>query len=183
MNVCKRLGKNHRLRCWPRGMPNPNQFIKPLISQKKFITQALNHTIAPCDEIHPVTQTRPRGCKAWVHSQTHNKVQWLAACGHVAASSQSLHFILSLKMCSSFITSRPGIPRDMLTTSNSWKNLISWKTFRSLPFKPYVLLVLMIRHTAWRRPVILWRHVLPIQLIKGLIPQTLLRSLSLKQHI
>ena len=29
----------------------------------------------------------------WVHSQTQNKAQWLAACGHVSASSQSLRFI------------------------------------------------------------------------------------------
>ena len=40
-----------------------------------------------------------------VHSQTQNKVQWLVACAHVSASSQSLHFILSLRMNSSFITS------------------------------------------------------------------------------
>ena len=40
-------------------------------------------------------------------SQTQNKVQRLAACGHVSASSQSLHFILSLRLYSSFITSRP----------------------------------------------------------------------------
>ena len=33
----------------------------------------------------------------------------LAACGHVSASSQSLHFILSLRLYSSFITSRPGL--------------------------------------------------------------------------
>ena len=42
-----------------------------------------------------------------VMSQTQNKVQWLAACGHVSASSTSLRFILSLRMYSSFITSRP----------------------------------------------------------------------------
>ena len=53
-------------------------------------------------------RTRPRGYKTWVQSQTHNKVQWLAAYGHVSPSSQSLHFILSLRMNSSFITSRPG---------------------------------------------------------------------------
>ena len=50
-------------------------------------------------------QTWPRGYKTWVHSQTQ---QWLAACGHVSASSQSLHFILSLSLYSSFITSGPG---------------------------------------------------------------------------
>ena len=40
----------------------------------------------------------PRGYKAWVQSRTQNKAQWLAACGH---------FILSLRMNSSFIISRP----------------------------------------------------------------------------
>ena len=34
----------------------------------------------------------PRGYKNWVYPQTQNKAQWLAACGHVSASSQSLHF-------------------------------------------------------------------------------------------
>ena len=52
--------------------------------------------------------TRPRGYKTWVQSETQNKVQWLAACGHVPTSSQSLHFILILRINSSFITSRTG---------------------------------------------------------------------------
>ena len=52
---------------------------------------------------------RPRGYKAWVHSQTQNKAQWLAVCGHVSASSQSLRFIFSLSLYSSFITSRPDL--------------------------------------------------------------------------
>ena len=42
-----------------------------------------------------------------VQSQTQNKLQRLAACGQVSASSQSMRFILSLRMNSSFITSRP----------------------------------------------------------------------------
>ena len=54
------------------------------------------------------TIIRPWGYKTWVQAQTQNKAQWLAACGHVSANSQSLRFILSLKMNSSFITSRPG---------------------------------------------------------------------------
>ena len=54
-------------------------------------------------------ETWPRGYKNWVNSQTQNKAQWLAACGHVSASSQSLRFILSLRMNSSFITSRPDV--------------------------------------------------------------------------
>ena len=37
-----------------------------------------------------------------------NKAQRLAACGHVSTSSQSLRFILSLRLYSSFITPRPG---------------------------------------------------------------------------
>ena len=38
----------------------------------------------------------------------------MAACGHVSATSQSLRFILSLRMNSSFITSRPGeLPTDV----------------------------------------------------------------------
>ena len=45
-----------------------------------------------------VKETRLRGYKTWVHYQTQNKAQWLAACGHVSASSQSLRFILSLRM-------------------------------------------------------------------------------------
>ena len=36
----------------------------------------------------------PRGYKTLVQSQTQNKVQCLADCGHVSASSQSLRFIL-----------------------------------------------------------------------------------------
>ena len=42
-------------------------------------------------------------------SQTQNQAKWVAACGHVSASSQSLRFILSLRIKSSFITSRPDI--------------------------------------------------------------------------
>ena len=41
----------------------------------------------------------PRDYKTCVHSQTQNKAQRLAACGHVSASSQSLSFILSLRLC------------------------------------------------------------------------------------
>ena len=40
------------------------------------------------------------------HFQTQNKAQWLAAWGHVSASSQSLRFILNLRLYSGFITSR-----------------------------------------------------------------------------
>ena len=43
-----------------------------------------------------------------VETQTLNKAQSLAACGHVSASNQSLCLILNLKLYLSFITSRPG---------------------------------------------------------------------------
>ena len=46
-----------------------------------------------------------------VQSQTPNKTQRLADCGHMSASSQSLCFSLSLRMNSSFITLRPDIFR------------------------------------------------------------------------
>ena len=50
-----------------------------------------------------------RGYKTLVQSQTQNKAQLLVACGHVSASSQSLCFILSMRMNSSFITSKPRV--------------------------------------------------------------------------
>ena len=56
-----------------------------------------------------ILPTRPWGYKTWVHSQTQNKAQWLAACGHVSASNQSLFFILNQRLCSSFITSMQGL--------------------------------------------------------------------------
>ena len=57
------------------------------------------------------------------HSQTQNKAQWLVACGHVSASNQSLRFILSLRLCSSFITSRPETPKHkLLQTVRPWWN-------------------------------------------------------------
>ena len=41
------------------------------------------------------------------------------SCGHVSASSQSLGFILSLKMTSNFITSRPDVSSGYLNNSDS----------------------------------------------------------------
>ena len=52
-------------------------------------------------------QNLTRGYKTWVRSKTQNKVQWLAACGLVSTSSQSLRFILSLRLYSSLVTSVP----------------------------------------------------------------------------
>ena len=43
----------------------------------------------------PSVNSWPRCYKTWVQSGTQNKAQWLAACGHVSASSQSLRFISS----------------------------------------------------------------------------------------
>ena len=71
--------------------------------------------------------TWPQGYKTWVHSQTKNKAHWLNACGHVSASSQSLCFILSLRMFSSFITSRHDI--DLNSIYFMWLGKIKkWKT-------------------------------------------------------
>ena len=47
-------------------------------------------------------ESLPRGYKTWVHSQTQNIAQWLAACGHVSASNHSfLIFVLSSSSSSS----------------------------------------------------------------------------------
>ena len=54
-----------------------------------------------------------RGYKIWAHSQTQNKAQWLAACGHVSTISQSLRFFI-LRLYSSFITPRPGLEHKHL---------------------------------------------------------------------
>ena len=45
-------------------------------------------------------------------------MQRFAACGHKSASSQSLRFILSLRLYSSFITSRPGIDNNKQPVAN-----------------------------------------------------------------
>ena len=73
-----------------------------------FSLWLLNH-VNSGNTASQLDKTWPRGHKTWVHSQTQNKAQWLVACGHVSASNQSLRFILSLWMNSSFITSRPGV--------------------------------------------------------------------------
>ena len=41
---------------------------------------------------------RHGGYQIWIQAQTQNKAKWLAACGHVSASSQSLRLILILRM-------------------------------------------------------------------------------------
>ena len=60
------------------------------------------------------------------HIQTQNKAQGLAACGHVSARSQSMRFILSLRMFISFITSRPGVgDKESKTNSRNRGSYIS----------------------------------------------------------
>ena len=84
---------------------------KPVESTTVFVTDATSldgpNTKSSLAK-HRATPSRPRGYKTLVQAQTQNKAQWLAACGHVSANSQSLRFILNLRMNSSFITSRPG---------------------------------------------------------------------------
>ena len=75
-------------------------------------THLLFITLRP--RLSKVGKSRPWGYK----TQTQNKLQWLAACWHVSASSQSLRFILSLRMNASFITLRQGLQKSEPT---SWK--------------------------------------------------------------
>ena len=92
---------------------------------------------------------RPRGYQTWVHSQTQNKAQWLAACRQVSASSQSLRFILSLRLYPSFfLTSRPGYGRNKWGKGNwdrkktptinmTWQSqTISWYQEASILLNP-----------------------------------------------
>ena len=72
----------------------------------------------------------PWGYKTWVHSKyIQNKGQWLAACRHVSASSQSLLFILSLRMNSSFITARPDEDLWLIYFSSANKCLLKVAQF------------------------------------------------------
>ena len=64
--------------------------------------------------------TRPRGYKTWVQSQTQNKAQWLAACGHVSASSQSLRFILRLRKTSGACT----VFSDLNIQQSIWNSVV-----------------------------------------------------------
>ena len=94
--------------------------------------------------------TWPRSYKPWVHFQTQNKKQWLAGCGHKSASSQSLRFFFSLRLCSSFITSRPGWSQlyaasrssPMLrtpgldSTAGKWRLVRRGRSWLSLPHSP-----------------------------------------------
>ena len=57
----------------------------------------------------------PWGYKIWVQFQTQNKAKWLAACGHMSASNQSLPFILRLRLYSSFITLMPVHPHSLIS--------------------------------------------------------------------
>ena len=93
------------------------------------IASIIENMTKPVYALWTLTACRPRGYKTWVQSQTQNKAQWLAACGHVSASSQSLYFILSLRMNSSFITSRPGL--SVLGAKKLTLNLLKLWTFLS----------------------------------------------------
>ena len=88
-----------------RGIDQP----LPVPQKSKVITSIGLHIIFYSFTMETRLISWPWGYKTWVQAQTQNKAQWLAACGHVSANSQSLRFILSLRMNSSFITSRPGL--------------------------------------------------------------------------
>ena len=88
--------------------PDFSQLEKQAYNRNTRFT-TLTHTFTSCSHkpVHTCSLAWPRSYKTWVHSQTQNRAQWLVACGHVSASNQSLRFILSLKLYSSFITLRP----------------------------------------------------------------------------
>ena len=99
-----------------------------------------------------------RGYKTWVQSQTQNKAQWLAACGHMSASSQSLSFILSLRMNSSFLTSKPGCYTSLCSCCQLAVNVLClflmpimvlyiglWYVVVAFPGHTYLLFVIFIR--------------------------------------
>ena len=77
-----------------------------LFSNKMVIRTRIHKMLVKISNGEDPSQTtssaRPRGYKFWAHSQTQNKAKWLAAC-------QSMHFILNLRLHSSFLTSRPDL--------------------------------------------------------------------------
>ena len=84
-----------------------------------------------------VGRSRPRGYKTRVHSQTQNKAQWLAACGHVSASSQSLRTrvrkqpIIALYFESETVLKFYNLEACSLNTVPICCHLYSWKRCRS----------------------------------------------------
>ena len=90
----------------------------------------------------------PCGYKTGVQSQTQNKVQWLAACGHVSTSSQSLCFILILRLNSSFITSRPEYTstKGTIKSTDETGNLFYLFRFTMAPWK----IIQFLEHTVER---------------------------------
>ena len=58
-----------------------------------------------------------------VHFQTQNNAQWSAACGHVSASTQSLRFILSLRLYSSYILPKDTLLRHIWLHNSWWLGL------------------------------------------------------------
>ena len=114
------------------------------------------------DGRHSTPETWPRGYKTWVHSQKQNKAQWLAACGHMSASSQSLRFILSLRLYSSFIISRPGgriLLAKVAICCLSIRKRYPCKLFFSLrKYAKYTMDIFLWRLPLAKRLSTLWSH-------------------------
>ena len=90
------------------------QFLISVAKMVWYITWKETELVSKFNDYLLLRFSRPRDYKTWAHSPTRNKVHWLAACGHVSASSQSLRFILSPSMNSSFRTSRPDSPLSVV---------------------------------------------------------------------
>ena len=85
-NICKRRWEQLKIK-------KVNQY-----DQEIPQLQTVDKPMAPwAGAIQQSRDTRPRRYQTRVDSQTQNKAQWLAACGHMSASSQSLPFVLSLR--------------------------------------------------------------------------------------
>ena len=93
----QKLKKSSELDPLLQNFPDPRMgwYVPPFILASRFLT------------LRPVSDS--------------NKAQWLAACGHTSASSQSLRFISSLRMNSSFITLRPVLQKQGLSRLGSSK--------------------------------------------------------------
>ena len=92
----------------------------------KYNTNSILSQIKPTN----LKETALQGTWTRTWPQTQNKAQWLAACRHVSASSQSLRFILSLRMNSSFITLNMSASSKLLRFILSLRLNSSFKTSR-----------------------------------------------------
>ena len=86
-----------------------------------------------------MTQVGRPGLEVIKNEYNKNKDQWFTACGHVSASSQSLHFILSLRLYLSFISSRPGLGSSSEESRSHLNSSVHFKTVENFGLlSPYI---------------------------------------------